>query len=191
MKKIVMSVMAMFFAVALIQAQETRPAENSGDTRIVNPEGARKQDSPPVHTEKYSRDFQQYEENFRSTLKVDDQQLEQIRVLHTETVNRYNTLDPKYLQNNELYRSQVDQLINQRDERLRIILTPEQYSKYNAERDYFMKYDNRYFTNDLEQRRKMASPEMKTAPSDATPSPNPNETRPVAPNPGMEVTPSR
>ena len=162
--------MAIFCAFSFINAQETKPAPNNAPETPVS-----------VHEVNGN-----YIETFRRDLSVNDDQLGRIKVLHTETVNRYNSIEPQYLQSNDVYRSRVQQILTERDERLRTILTPDQFSRYNANRSRYIEYDSRNFTDDLNQRRNLGTPDMKQAPADGQRQANPSETRPANPSPTMD-----
>lgn len=201
MKKLILSALALFTAFTFVNAQETRPAhtpapasdaERVTDTRQEARQDAR-QAAPMQETDR------EYVETFRRDINVNDEQLGRIRTLHTETRNSYNSIDPRYFQSNEVYRSRVQEILNERDERLRTILTPEQFSIYNTRREIFNEYDSRNFSEDLEQRRTLGQPDMRrSAPVDVQPAdrpaseqarPAPNQARPAKTPGQIEQTP--
>lgn len=131
-----MSVITMLFAFSFVNAQETRPAPKNATETAVSVQDANGD----------------YIEMFRRDLSVNDDQIGRIRVLHTETINKYNTIDPKYLQNEDLHRNYVRDILNDRDERLRTILTPDQYQKYDQNRFRYSVYDSDNFPYELNRR---------------------------------------
>lgn len=224
-----LSAAAMLFAITIINAQETRPANNAPEARPADTESkpvqsearpvdrsdVRPVNPQDIHLQQVQRTQEmnrRYEDTFRRDLNINDNQIGQIRTLHTETNNSYNTIDPKYFESNETYNSRVSEIMKQRDERLGSILTPEQYSRFNANRSRYNEIDLHYFPNDLEQRRnQLGAPDMRISPDpsntihpdprpmapgqtkpDHTPAGEinrgtPSETRPVAPNQGTTI----
>jgi hypothetical protein len=187
MKKIMLSAMAMFIAVTMINAQETRPNE-AGETRPAHPANSGMDTERAAQIQEVNGE---YIETFRKDINVNDDQIGRIRILHTETVNSYNSIDPRYFQSNDVYQGRVREILTERDEKLRSILTPEQYSRYNTNRARFQIYDQRYFPDDLDTRRGMAPDMRRAAPDGRQKAPGqiiqqtPSETSPV-PNPGMQ-----
>jgi hypothetical protein len=95
-----------------------------------------------------------FTEALGSDINLTPEQAQRINVINQNTWNEYYNIDDAYVTSDEVYKNKVRTLLEERDARLKEVLTLDQYAIYLKNRAQVQDYDSKYYSDDLKMRKK-------------------------------------
>jgi hypothetical protein len=135
MKKLMTIMVTILFTIGIATAQEA--------ARQAVENAAADQSQGPVD----------FTEALGTDLNLTADQAEKIREININTWNQYNSIDDSYKTSDEVYKNRVKLLLEERDAKMKDVLTLDQYAIYLKNRAEYQEYDSRYYTDDLKLRK--------------------------------------
>lgn len=133
MKRTIITLLAVFLTINIASAQEVAK-------QAV--ENAAQEQGPVDFTEMIGTDI---------TLTPD--QAARVRDINQTTWNNYMAIDDSYKTSDDVYRNRVRTLLEERDAKMKDVLTLDQYAIYLKNRAKYQEYDSRYYSQDLNLRK--------------------------------------
>lgn len=135
MKKLMTMMVATMFTIGIATAQEA--------ARQAVENAAADQSQGPVD----------FTEALGSNLNLTPEQSAQIREINHNTWTQYYAIDDSYKTSDEVYKNRVRLLLEERDAKMKDVLTLDQFAIYLKNRAEYQEYDSKYYTEDLKMRK--------------------------------------